>query len=224
MTHHDPEHPSPESDRRLSELLGGLTDVDFERVDPPAGLLGRITAQAAAEHGVAAEHGAPSGADAAASGSSAPVVISMDERRRPRSFLFAAAAAVLLVVAAVGAMLATRAPVRTERQLARAELEQLEPLGSTRATARLVVENGTTHLHIDASDMAPAPAGSKYELWLIDRGVTDPRSLGTITGTEDVVVPSSIDPDQYAIVDISLEPDDGNHAHSGHSLMRGTLT
>ena len=50
---------------------------------------------------------------------------------------------------------------------------------------------------------APAPAGSKYELWLIDRGVTDPRSLGTITGTEDVVVPSSIDPDEYAIVDIS---------------------
>lgn len=217
MTHHDPEHPSPESDRRLSELLGGLTDADFERVDPPADLLPRITAHAAAERDAA------SGADAAASGSSAPVVISMDDRRRPRPFLFAAAAAVLLVVAAVGAILATRAPARTERQLARAELEQLEPLGSTRATARLVEENGTTHLRIDASDMAPAPAGSKYELWLIDRGVTDPRSLGTITGTEDVVVPSSIDPDEYAIVDISLEPDDGDHAHSGHSLMRGTL-
>ena len=44
MTHHDPEHPSPESDRRLSELLGGLTDLDFERVDPPAGLLGEVVA------------------------------------------------------------------------------------------------------------------------------------------------------------------------------------
>ena len=110
-----------------------------------------------------------------------------------------------------------------ERLLASATLEQLEPLGRTSATARLVDEDGTTHLVIDASDMAPPPAGSSYELWLIDRKVSDPRSLGTVTGSEDIVVPSSIDPKTYAIVDISLEPDDGDHRHSGHSLMRGTL-
>jgi hypothetical protein len=86
-----------------------------------------------------------------------------------------------------------------------------------------VDEDGTTHLVIDASNMAPPPAGSSYELWLIDRKVSDPRSLGTVTGSEDIVVPSSIDPKTYAIVDISLEPDDGDHRHSGHSLMRGTL-
>jgi hypothetical protein len=76
---------------------------------------------------------------------------------------------------------------------------------------------------VDAKNMPPAGAGEKYELWLVDTGVTDPRPLGVVTGSEQVVVPSSIDPKTHPVVDISLEPDDGDHHHSGHSLMRGTL-
>jgi hypothetical protein len=77
--------------------------------------------------------------------------------------------------------------------------------------------------------MATPPTGSDYELWLVDKLVTNPRSLGAVTGrvtgrnTIDVVVPRSIDPKRFPVVDISVEPTDGNHKHSGHSVMRGTL-
>ena len=36
-------------------------------------------------------------------------------------------------------------------------------------------------------------------------------------------VPAELDPDVYSIVDISIEPRDGDAAHSGRSILRGTL-
>lgn len=221
---HDPEELEPPGDPRLAGLLSGLNDDDFARTDAPAGLFasiaGRIAADAESERDVTLA-GADDGADDSLGGSGEPpVVVRLADRRRARLLVAAAAAAV--VAAGAATIVATRSGP-DERLLASATLEQLEPLGRTSATARLVDEDGTTHLVIDASDMAPPPAGSSYELWLIDRKVSDPRSLGTVTGSEDIVVPSSIDPKTYAIVDISLEPDDGDHRHSGHSLMRGTL-
>ena len=50
-------------------------------------------------------------------------------------------------------------------------------------------------------------------------------ALGFLTaGTEgDFVVPAGLLGSGYRTVDISLEPDDGNPAHSGVSLARGTL-
>jgi len=33
-----------------------------------------------------------------------------------------------------------------------------------------------------------------------------------------------LDPDVYSIVDIGIEPRDGDVAHSGRSILRGTLT
>ena len=201
---HDPEELEPSGDPRLAGLLRGLNDDDFARTDAPVDLFASIAGRIAADT-ESARSLARGGAD---------------DRRRTRLLVAAAAAAV--VAAGAATIVATRSGP-DERLLASATLEQLEPLGRTSATARLVDEDGTTHLVIDASNLAPPPAGSSYELWLIDRKVSDPRSLGTVTGSEDIVVPSSIDPKTYAIVDISLEPDDGDHRHSGHSLMRGTL-
>ena len=140
--------------------------------------------------------------------------------RRTR-YLLAAAAAVVAVATGSAILLESRQPA--ERVVAKATLQQLEPLGDTSASARLVERDGTTRLVVDARSMPPAPAGEDYELWLIDTNVSDPRSLGVVTGSEEVRVPASIDPKTHPIVDISLEPTDGDHRHSGHSLMRGTL-
>lgn len=221
MTQHDPDDGRPvagdehdvdvEIDGRLAGLVRSLTDDDRARVDPPPSLWGAIAASVAAD--------APDDAPVA----DAPVVPMTPRRRVPRPLLIAAASVLVAGVAVgIGVSRSGDGPV-APTTLARAELEQLEPLGRTAASARLVDEDGVTHLVIEASDMAPPPEGSSYELWLIDPEVTDPRSLGVVTGSGDIVVPSSIDPTAYPIVDISLEPDDGDHAHSGHSLMRGTL-
>lgn len=48
--------------------------------------------------------------------------------------------------------------------------------------------------------------------------LVDPTSPGTYA------VPPGLDPDVYTVVDISIEPRDGDAAHSGRSILRGGLT
>jgi len=89
------------------------------------------------------------------------------------------------------------------------------------------------------ADLVKAPAGGKlkvtasglsasqgfYEVWLINTdgkrmvslGVLDPRTGGTFQ------IPGQITAQGYRIVDVSLEPDDGNPEHSHDSIIRGTL-
>lgn len=221
MTQRRPDDMGTPDDARLGELLDDLAPEDFDRHDPPADLWAGIAARVAGD-------AIPAAAEAP------PVVLSGRRDRRGGSTRatrgpWLAAAAVVLLVAAIAGVLVAVVPddpadtTPSERLVASAELGQLEPLGSTTASARLVEEGGRQHLVIAAVDMPPPPEGSDYELWLIDPGVTDPRSLGTVTGSEDVTIPRSIDPTDHPIVDISLEPRDGDAQHSGHSLMRGTL-
>ena len=64
-----------------------------------------------------------------------------------------------------------------------------------------------------------------YEVWLIDPEVTKLVALGALPagsiGT--FTVPPGVSIADFPIVDISLEPLDGDPAHSRNSLMRGTL-
>lgn len=204
--------------QRLSTLMLAVTDDDFDRHDPPPGLAESLANQIADDS-----------RQAITVVDRPQVVTNLDTRRRGRSgakragFLLAAAA-VLVAVVIGSAILALGRP-QAERVVATTNLRQLEPLGTTSASARLVTKNSTTRLVVDARNMPPAPPGETYELWLIDTTVSDPRSLGVMAGSEEVTVPPSIDPRTHPIVDISLEPVDGDHHHhSGHSLMRGTLT
>lgn len=38
-----------------------------------------------------------------------------------------------------------------------------------------------------------------------------------------LTVPDGLDADAYSVVDVSIQPYDGDPAHSGDSLLRGTL-
>ena len=67
-------------------------------------------------------------------------------------------------------------------------------------------------------------AGDGYlELWMIDPSVSKLVSLGPLRDDGVYVLPASVDPAEYPIVDVSVEPVDGNPAHSGASLLRGQL-
>lgn len=48
-------------------------------------------------------------------------------------------------------------------------------------------------------------------------------SLGPVREDGIHDVPADIDVDQFPIVDVSVEPGDGNPVHSGNSILRGTL-
>jgi anti-sigma-K factor RskA len=64
-----------------------------------------------------------------------------------------------------------------------------------------------------------------YEVWLLDADAQRLVSLGLLEGsTGRFPLPPQVDVTRFPVVDVSLEPADGNPAHSGDSVVRGTLT
>ena len=150
-------------------------------------------------------------------------------RRRVLRFTFAAAAAVLLIIAF--SVFPFRGNDSTQ-VISAAELAHdtgFDPLGSdASARAELVEKDG--FLSIRLTDLAlPDVEGDELELWLIEAddsgtpvdvapvSVVDAASSGTYR------LPADLDPATHAIVDISIEPRDGDPTHSGRSILRGTL-
>ncbi len=71
------------------------------------------------------------------------------------------------------------------------------------------------------------PADGHFEVWLIRSGSsTQMVSLGILPAGDvaHFTVPSTLLADGYTLVDVSDEPDDGEPAHSGDSVLRGDLS
>ena len=84
---------------------------------------------------------------------------------------------------------------------------------------------GDNQLHLHVANL-PKVAGY-YEVWLIDPGTMKMFSVGTLsTGSGDQLlpIPANVDLRTYSVVDVSAEQYDNKPAHSGDSLLRGTLT
>ena len=135
-------------------------------------------------------------------------------------FLMATAAAVLAVVGTVAVLQFTgrQAVDVTARAV-------LQPLATAPANARgdaLVLDG--EELKVDVSDL-PLTA-RYYEVWLLNPDdPTKMQSLGSLPGKDVVLpIPPGTDLNTYRLVDVSAEAHDGNSAHSGDSLLRGTLT
>ncbi len=63
------------------------------------------------------------------------------------------------------------------------------------------------------------------EVWLIRNDGAALISLGVLEGTSgEFPIPAGVDLSEYDLVDISLEPIDGDPGHSGDSIVRGQLT
>lgn len=230
--------PDPDDLGALAEEFGRVVDVgssiaeaDFEQFDPPPGLWDDIAARLStadqpnviAGPGSAGDTTAPD--PAAGDRADAPAgpgrdVVDLTARRRSRTRQLLAAAAVVVLAAGTVGVLSTRDAGPSRELVASVELEVLA--GPATAQAELVEVDGERRLVIDAEGMPPAPEGQHYELWLIDPEVTDPRSLGPMTGSTEVTIPDSVDPAEYPIVDINLQ-EDGVEEHSGNSLLRGSL-
>lgn len=224
---------APAERERLRALLVAVDADDRARLEPPAALWDRIASAVEAETDLpgGARVTAPGPSDVVADGV-APVtpVASLDEarHRRHRTVLLAVAAAFVLLAASgfLVSRVADSGDSAAEPDLVAATtLDPLEPVGEAGAEARLVRADGHYQLVLDTHDMAAAPDGQHYELWLLDPASesAEPVSLGPMTGSTTVAVPDGVDPDDYDVVDISLQ-DAGQTEHSGHSLLRGTLT
>lgn len=174
----------------------------------------------------------------------APVVpLAGRERRRRGVPLWAAGLAAAVTLAAgvgmgrlsadPGAPIATPAPTVTvtpspapDATGAVVASTRLAPLLGRKAggEASAVDSDGTLTVRVRARDLGEGIGF--HEVWLLNVDGKRMVALGFLASGEkgDFQVPRRLLDEGYRIVDISIEPDDGNPTHSGVSLVRGELT
>ncbi len=100
------------------------------------------------------------------------------------------------------------------------DLPALEGAGS--GTAEISADGDMMTVRL--ADLAPSASGEFYELWLLN-SPEDLISVGSIrvpaSGAVEVTLPVPLRPERYRFLDLSVEPADGDPAHSGQSVLRG---
>jgi len=204
-----------ELDAGIEALLGELDVDDLEPIRPPDDLWAGIERRVA----VADETSSPSTA-----------VRSIGDRRRRRTTWVLAAAAGLIVVLGVVAVVrrGTSEDVVSVASLA-FDPTTFDPRGAdATGEAHLLDSHGSYSIRLTDTKL-PKVQGDDLELWLIEPGADGkpvdiaPVSLVDPDGDGTYEVPAGIDPDTHYLVDISIEPRDGDAKHSGHSILRGAL-
>lgn len=222
----------------VEAILSELTAEDLELQAPPPELWTRIRAEADRIEGGGTGGGEPLAGPGHQArldeGLSAPVLDLGVKRRRPPTWLLAAAAAVVLLVFGLGFVLFSDDGDDTT-VVASAELtydpDAFDPLGADAAATASLVEDHEDYRIQLVDRQLPDPTGedADLELWLLEvdetGAVADLVSLGLVAEGEAVfAVPPGHDPAVYSVVDISVEPRDGDRSHSGRSILRGELT
>jgi hypothetical protein len=143
-------------------------------------------------------------------------------RRLLAPLLAAAAAAILAIAGTVTVIRVIDRPPAAE-VTARATLTPLDPAPPAARGSAEVLDGD--ELRIQVANL-PLTRGY-YEVWLIDPDdIAKMQSLGGLPARAGAVlpIPPGTDLNTYRLVDVSAEAHDGNSAHSGDSLLRGTLT
>jgi hypothetical protein len=153
-----------------------------------------------------------------------PTPATVTPLRPRRSRLLLAAAAALVVGVGIGAgAVALGSRDDDGAAVAATALDPLEGSGASGQARVVERDDGTLVLEVDLT--AAALRDGFYEVWLIDESVEDMVSVGVVQGGRRVTLPlpSGIDLGQYPVVDVSVEPLDGDPGHSGVSVARGRL-
>lgn len=226
----DPRDQTDHDFERIEGLLRDIVTEDRERVEPPESVWAGIEAALADDR-------ADDETSAAAEPEPQPQaeIISLDSRRRiaPRLIL-SAAAAVAVVVAGIVAFTVdgNSEPIVVAGADLAYDPDLFDPAGADAvAHVSLLEDEGAYRLAVDEADLpTPGDEAADLELWLIQPdesgAVADLVSLGLVDpadpGTYEL--PVGLDPSEFSVVDISVEPRDGDETHSGRSILRAPLT
>jgi anti-sigma-K factor RskA len=83
-------------------------------------------------------------------------------------------------------------------------------------------DGGTRVLRVDLD--APRLDEAYYEVWLMETDGQRMVPVGVLhTGDTELPLPAGLDLAAYPVVDVSVEPQDGQPTHSGISVARGRL-
>jgi hypothetical protein len=152
----------------------------------------------------------------------APVVDLPARRRRTWLPVAAAACAVGLVGGIAGGAWwqSTRSPA--EAVIAQAQLDALP--GWTASGGASVQQSADGRREVVVDLEGDTDANGLREVWLLTADASGLVSLGLLDGrTGRFSIPAGVDLAEFPVVDVSAEPADGNPAHSGDSIVRGTL-
>jgi hypothetical protein len=151
----------------------------------------------------------------------APAPAVVRELRPGRSRVLLAMAASLLVGAGIGAGAVALAGRDTGEAVAAADLEPLDDRDAT-GNAEVVATGDGEQLRVVLE--APELDDGFYEVWLLEPSVQRMVQIGVVrAGTTTLDLPAGLDLSEYPIVDVSVEPLDGDPTHSGDSVARGEL-
>jgi hypothetical protein len=135
------------------------------------------------------------------------------------------AAIALLVGIGGGIVVLDFHPRPPEAVVAATTLQALPNWPTARGEA--MVENtssGQRELVVNLSSV-PASVGAFREVWIMSSSLKKLISLGVLVGDSGrFAMPADISMDAYPVVDVSEQPDNGNPAHSGNSIVRGSFS
>ncbi len=204
----------------LAELRVLAAEVEMEPTSwaqPPVGMWERIAAEAGVAPNGSGDDSDTAGTDLVDHTFIAPVMKLRRPSRRRVPWIVGAVAAVVALV--VGVAVFVGRPAKTD-VVASVTLDQLGPAGS--GTAELIDDGGQYRLKVATADLDPGEGF--LEVWVIDTEVSKLVSLGPARPDGTYDLPPGLDPEQFPVVDVSVEPLDGDPNHSGDSVLRGTLT
>lgn len=109
--------------------------------------------------------------------------------------------------------------------VATARLAALPDWPDATGTATLrELPDGTRQVDVEVDTAGDAQDAPLREVWLLTPDASGLVSIGFLDGsTGTFTVPADVDLGTYPIVDVSAEPQDGDPAHSGDSIVRGEL-
>ncbi|WP_166789166.1 anti-sigma factor [Cryobacterium sp. TmT2-59] len=101
---------------------------------------------------------------------------------------------------------------------------ELDPFPGWTASGVAQVEKTADGHREVVVDVTGATDAGLREVWLIKSDASGLISIGLLDGDSGhFAIPDGVDLSEFPLVDVSAEPDDGNPAHSGDSIVRGEL-
>lgn len=147
--------------------------------------------------------------------------------RRRVSWLLTSAIAVIALVLGVGGGVALTSlnPAPQAQVLAAATLQAFPQWPTAQGKAKIETTPAGQRELVVTLTSTPTSEGGFREVWIMSSSLKKLISVGVLVGDSGrFALPEGISTDAYPVVDISEQPNNGNPAHSGNSIVRGTLT
>jgi len=143
---------------------------------------------------------------------------------RPLAVVVTVAAAVI-VLGALGASVVSGHRSAGQPVAAQGSLQPLQAPPSATGTVTVLAEGATRHMIVRTRDLSTPSSQTFYEVWLLDPATRKMLPVGVLppSGNGDYEVTAGLMAG-YSAVDVSLQSDDGNPAHSPTSVLRASLS